>query len=283
MNDDVLKQYQDFRNGEGYWMTEDTGTIEVRGADRFTWLQGMISNDTTLLAEGKTKRLPACLLNATGHLLSDMVLFNRSGEDPHVIVEVPRMNLEKVYRILDRYLITEDVQLRKLEGEEADRRRIKLYDVGRELGKDAFEILRVESGIPKYGVDMDESVIALEAGLGPTHISFTKGCYVGQEIIARIDSRGHTNRALTGFVVESGDIPVFGDKIFGTAEDGGEKETGRITSVIAESPAMNYAPIAMGYARHEHRTPDTILHSRGEGRETVLRVVALPFYHAPAS
>ena len=91
---------------------------------------------------------------------------------------------------------------------------------------EAQEILRVEAGLPKFGADMDETTIALEAGLGPTHISLTKGCYIGQEIVARIDSRGHTNRALTGFVLETGELPNAGDKIFGPDADGAERETG---------------------------------------------------------
>ena len=289
MNDDVLKQYQAVRNGTGYALREDVGFIKVYGPDRFKWLQGMVSNDMFLLQNHAARRLSACLLNATGHIISDMALENvyDAGINPYMRIELPRSNVEKVCTVLDRYLITEDVALEKVSDDETERLSRRVVGSGEagevEIGPEAQEILRVEDGIPKYGVDMDESTIALEAGLGPTHISFTKGCYVGQEIIARIDSRGHTNRALTGFVVESGDLPVFGDKIFGPSDDGGEKESGRITSVIAESPAMNYAPIAMGYARHEHRTPDTVLHSRGEGREAVLRVVTLPFYHAPAS
>ncbi len=82
-----------------------------------------------------------------------------------------------------------------------------------QVGLEARELLRIEAGIPKYGADMDSTVIALEAGLGPTHISLKKGCYVGQEIIARIDSRGHTNRALTGLVFPVGSDPLSGEEI----------------------------------------------------------------------
>src|SRR5207249_4350348 len=100
-----------------------------------------------------------------------------------------------------------------------------------------------------YGVDMDESTIPIECGLGPTHISETKGCYVGQEIIARIQSRGHTNRALTGFIIEGSDLPIKGAKILLTA--GESREVGWITSAC-HSPSLQRS-IALGYLRHEHR------------------------------
>ncbi len=135
----------------------------------------------------------------------------------------------------------------------------------------------MEAGIPKYGVDMDETTLAPEAGLMATHISLTKGCYVGQEIIARIHSRGHTNRALTGLVFDAGDAPASGDKII-ALEDGNPRETGRITSVVASSPAMNGSAIALGYVRHEHRALDSQVHVVGSNRTRIGSVVELPFY-----
>src|SRR2546423_15633696 len=117
---------------------------------------------------------------------------------------------------------------------------------------------------------MDESVIPLEAGLEATHLSYTKGCYIGQEIIARIHARGHTNRALTGFTSQSG-LSVAGDRIHpATGETA--KEVGWITSV-AESPALGCG-IALGYLRHEHRTPGTLLVTKA-GLELI--VADLPF------
>ena len=146
-----------------------------------------------------------------------------------------------------------------------------------DIGAEAQEILRVEAGIPKYGVDMDETTLAPEAGLMATHISLSKGCYVGQEIVARIHSRGHTNRALTGLVFADGDIPTPGDKIM-AEEDGKTRETGRITSVVAASPALNGRPIALGYVRHEHRAPGSQVEVVGRDRTRFANVVELPFY-----
>ncbi len=333
MKIEIEHQYRAVRETAGYYLREDMGWIAVYGADRLTWLQGMVSNDTRLLAQGTITSLPACLLNATGHLVSDMTLINVIGKTPYVLLDLPRAHVPRVHALLDRYIIMEDARLEDWKAQwmgltlqgpqsaeiahslrslfpnvadalqgavelEADHTGSGGWDIYTprtalpglidalrergvtEIGTEAQEILRVEEGIPKYGADMDETTIALEAGLGPTHISFTKGCYIGQEIIARIDSRGHTNRALTGFVIEpSADaLPEAGDKIYGAGEDGGERETGRITSVIAESPARDGRPIALGYARHEHRQPGTLLFSRGASGEISLRVTELPFY-----
>lgn len=317
----------------------DVGKLVISGKDRFTWLQGMISNDTKLL-ESLEAPLQACVLDATGHLLADVKLMNISGENPlkhcvflpdddFILMELPRVCLEKIKSVFDRFLIMEDVEILDVTDKlaclsfqgpsssevELSQRQFdfpacswypiaanhtgiggidlyfaseQLYERRLHLAVDGYieisepvqELLRVEAGIPKYGIDMDENMIALEANLGPTHISFTKGCYVGQEIIARIDSRGHTNRALTGFVILEGELPIAGARLNTiSAEDGTDtKEAGWLTTVVAESPAMQGKPIALGYARHEFREPGMRLHSGEEANSTVLEVVELPFY-----
>jgi aminomethyltransferase len=116
------------------------------------------------------------------------------------------------------------------------------------IGESAAEMLRIEAGIPRYGVDMDESNIPLECNLEATHISHTKGCYIGQEIIARIHSRGHTNRGLTGFLVEGSELPKHGDRIYVTA-DAERREAGWLTSAV--NSATVGRPISLGYLRHE--------------------------------
>ena len=331
MNNETRMQYRAVREAAGYFRREDHGWIAVYGLDRLTWLQGMVSADTRLMALGTATRLPACLLDSTGHLISDMALINVTGKEAFVLLDLPRRNQARVMALLDRYIIMEDVTLEDwsekwgcvtLQGPDSLRIADSLrslfpeandalsgaievmadhtgsggWDIfasasllpaliasleergAIEIGAEAQDILRIEAGIPKYGADMDETNIALEAGLGPTHISMTKGCYIGQEIIARIDSRGHTNRALTGFTIASSELPSPGDKIYAITGDGAERETGRLTSVIAESPAMDGSAIALGYARHEHRQPETTLTARGENRKARLCVTELPFY-----
>jgi len=118
------------------------------------------------------------------------------------------------------------------------------------------EILRVESGELKWGAELDESVIPLEAGLDRA-ISYTKGCYMGQEVIARIHSRGHTNRSLTGLkfatACEAGAALIALD---GTKEG---LDVGRITSAI-DSP--RFGTIGLGYVRNEYLQLGTKLSSK---------------------
>jgi folate-binding Fe-S cluster repair protein YgfZ len=117
----------------------------------------------------------------------------------------------------------------------------------------------------------------------PTHISLTKGCYVGQEIVARIDSRGHTNRALTGLLVLGETLPVAGEKLFAEDMFGDGKEVGWVTSVAPISPAAGGRPIALAYVRHEQRSTGAWLRigSADSGRRA--EVADLPFYRKPAS
>jgi len=121
----------------------------------------------------------------------------------------------------------------------------------RPTGYDALEILRVEAGLPRFGVDMDETNIVTEAGLDDA-VSYTKGCYTGQEIIARIHWRGHVARKLAGLVFdEEGEIER--DARLKTEADG--KEIGRITSTVF-SPRLSRR-IALGYVKYDYLKPGT--------------------------
>jgi folate-binding protein YgfZ len=116
------------------------------------------------------------------------------------------------------------------------------------VSEETFETLRIEAGIPRYGHDMDESNVVLEANLDDA-ISYTKGCYVGQEIIIRIKHRGHVAKKLTGVTF---DQPVESGAAI-NSPDG--KEIGRITSATY-SPKLA-SPIALGYVRYEYLAPGT--------------------------
>ena len=89
---------------------------------------------------------------------------------------------------------------------------------GLPIGYRALDMLRLEAGIPWYGADFDEHQIPQEAGIESTHISFTKGCYTGQEIVERVRSRGHVNRRLGGLVFSSAEAPKPGTAIFAVTE-----------------------------------------------------------------
>lgn len=115
---------------------------------------------------------------------------------------------------------------------------------GRACGWSAFEIARVEAGIPRFGADMDETNLASECGIEARAISYNKGCYIGQEVLNRIHSMGHVNRELRRLRLAacSKPLPARGDKLFY-----GEKEVGHITS-SAFSPKQNCI-VALGYVR----------------------------------
>jgi len=131
-------------------------------------------------------------------------------------------------------------------------------------GEAALEILRVEAGVPALGRELDEEVLPPEARLERA-IATDKGCYVGQEIVARLRARGQVNHLLVGFALEGGETPAAGVELVA-----GERTTGELTSVVV-SPAVG--PIALGYVRREHADAGTEV--RFEGGHA--RVVDLPF------
>ena len=135
-----------------------------------------------------------------------------------------------------------------------------------EVTEAAAELVRVESGRPRYGVDLDENVIPQEAGLNERAVSFTKGCYGGQETVARLFYRGKPNRHLRGLRLSAEVEP-------GTPLRLGEKEVGRVGGACV-SPA--FGPIALAILRREAE-PGAYL-AVGEGEDGVTaRVVDLPF------
>jgi folate-binding protein YgfZ len=143
---------------------------------------------------------------------------------------------------------------------------------GRACGWGALEIARIEAGIPRFGVDMDESNIPLECGIESRAVSYKKGCYIGQEVINRIHSIGHVNKELRGLRLADDlkTLPAKGDKLF---HDG--KEVGYVTSAV-KSPGLN-ATLALGYVRREANAPGTELRLSSAGDETKALVLALPF------
>jgi folate-binding protein YgfZ len=131
-----------------------------------------------------------------------------------------------------------------------------------EIGADAAEIVRVERGRPRYGIDLDDSVIPQEAGLNDRAVSFTKGCYVGQETVARLHYKGKPNRHLRGLRLSEPQPP-------GTTLRSGERDVGTIGSSVV-SPELG--PIALAFVRREVAPGDEI-----EAGAATATVVELPF------
>ncbi|HEX2499840.1 MAG TPA: aminomethyltransferase family protein [Methylomirabilota bacterium] len=147
----------------------------------------------------------------------------------------------------------------------------RLREAGaRPVGREAWNVMRVEAGVVRYGVDVDASTLLLEAPL-PEAYSLNKGCYLGQEVIARITYRGHVNRKIVGFRLADARVPPAGAPVLVEG-----KEVGRITSAVL-SPALGVG-LALGFLRREHHEPGTRVEVRAGDEPLSAEVVALPFY-----
>ncbi|MCI0546810.1 MAG: aminomethyl transferase family protein [Candidatus Rokubacteria bacterium] len=152
------------------------------------------------------------------------------------------------------------------------------------VGATAVDVLRVEAGVPWFGQDVDETVLLPETRLEHL-VSYTKGCYIGQELVARVKYRGHVNRALGGLVIEGDGIPPPGARVTGAddKERGSagamsgppQMATGRITSAVRSLTLGK--TIALGYLRREHLEPGTPLLVVAGERRWHARAAALPF------
>ena len=140
----------------------------------------------------------------------------------------------------------------------------------RSVSKETFETLRIEAGVPRYGIDMDETNVVTETNLDDA-VSFTKGCYVGQEIIVRIKHRGHVAKKLTGLILSDANSPPLGAQV--SSVDG--KEIGRITSSTF-SPKLDRA-IALAYVKYDYLAPETAVKIIGSEYQTNGTTTELPF------
>ncbi len=138
------------------------------------------------------------------------------------------------------------------------------------FGPEVAETLRIEAGIPRFGIDMDETKVVTETNLDDA-VSFTKGCYIGQEIIARIKYRGHVAKKLTGVMLET-DVALESDaKILSF----GDKEIGSVTSSTI-SPQLKKT-IALAYVKYDYLESGTKVKVIAAGEEYPAVVTELPF------
>ena len=135
-------------------------------------------------------------------------------------------------------------------------------------GREAYEMLRIEAGTPAFGPDIDENTFAPEVGRETEAISYTKGCYLGQEPVVMARDRGQVNRTLLGLKLTGGPAP-HGSPVH---RDG--KEVGRVTSSV-QSPRLG--PIALAYIRRGNQEPGTAVEVEVEGTRRPAVVCALPF------
>jgi folate-binding protein YgfZ len=139
----------------------------------------------------------------------------------------------------------------------------------RPVGQTALETLRIEAGTPRFGRDVDPSVLLPEIPFDAL-VSQTKGCYPGQEVVVRIRDRGHVNRHLRGLLLDGVEVPEAGAEVWADAAS-----IGRVTSAV-RSPALARA-IALAFVRRSHAEPGTRVEVRSGGRPLGATVSALPF------
>jgi folate-binding protein YgfZ len=142
----------------------------------------------------------------------------------------------------------------------------------RVCGWRAFESSRVEAGVPRFGMDMDETNLPQETGIEARAVSYSKGCYIGQEILNRVHTVGHVNRNLVGLELAEDlkELPGKGDKLMFEG-----REVGTVTSTVRS--ARRKRNLGLAYVRREVRKPGSILAVRSSSGETTARLAELPF------
>jgi folate-binding protein YgfZ len=219
----------------------DLGSIGVQGP-----------NSPSLIAKISQKQLPK--LNTYSHATIEFegaqVILRRQSEtgEEGYILTTPAVSLTRTWEGLLRLGVGFNASL---------------------IGSDAQESLRIEAGIPRYGLDLSDENIPLEIE-NQDMISFTKGCYVGQEVIARLKFLGQANKHLKGLIFTGQDIPTPNAKVMKK-----ETEVGKVTSSTF-SPTLKRA-IAMAYIRREYSTTGTQVSVQSNGTRLTSTVADLPF------
>ncbi len=224
----------------------------MAGPDARDYLQRMVSNDVEALGVGEA--CPALLLTAKARVIAPLVVWRR-GDDDFLVLTEPELG-EAVRALLVR------MRLRARCAIEAEQHEsVLLFGAGDDgfatdfpgareavdsglaptLSDDELEARRVAAGVPRWGREIDDRVLPAEAGLEETHISFSKGCYPGQEPVARLHYRGHPNRGLR--VLRLPAVPEYDAEL---VLDG--KVVGRVTSAVRQDDG---SAVVLGYVRTE--------------------------------
>jgi folate-binding protein YgfZ len=298
-------------NGQAiFFDLSERAKFRISGTDRLRFLNGQITND--LRKANEMSAIEACVLNAKGktdgHLFVSML-----GERFFVDAEP---DLQETLRVrLERYVIADDVQIEDVTDEfslfhvlsrqspmtdcgrifsvrrfaepgwdiwvEATQRDALLQQLSSLLtprGSDVAEVMRIEQGIPRWGRELTNEIIPIEANLEERTIDYQKGCYIGQEVISRMKMSGQTNKRLCG-LISLNHLPLQpGMKLVPSSSP--EKEIGWITSATRSETQE----IALGYVKRGFNDVGTTLDvvaekdSASKGSQPIrVEVVPLPF------
>ncbi len=249
------------------------GTLVVTGADRDTWLNGLVTCDVLKAKPGEA--LYGLFVSQKGRVITDLLLVK---EAERAVLVVPERVRDPLLAHLEHYLIMEDAEV----AEGSERVAFAHGPGAAALGGVTFdptglggallfgevpegvvvgdlagwEALRLERGIPAFGVDFDDKTYPQEASLEKRAVSFEKGCYLGQEVVCMLELRGHVKRKLVGFETDASSV-ARGAVV--TDRDG--LEIGKVSSAAASPTLARTVGLAM--LKLSHTTPGTELRIGG--------------------
>lgn len=230
--------------------------VRVRGPEAGEYLQRTVSNDVLALPVGGA--CDALLLTPKARVIAPLLVWRR-GEDDFLLLTEPELGA-RVTRELVRMRFATKAEIAPEEhtsvvvfGDGVDgipnrdyaEPAVEVLDEeppGERLSEDELELLRIRAATARHGRELDERVLPAEAGLVDRAVSFTKGCYPGQEPIARLRYRGHTNRELRVLELDVAEIPAYDAELRHAG-----KVVGRITSAVRDGDRV----VALGYVRVE--------------------------------
>ena len=229
--------------------------VRVAGPDAEDYLQRMLSNDVAALAVGQS--CEALLLTPKARVIAPMRVLRRADDDFLLLTEPSLGETLRDQLLRMRFAAKAEIELEEhtstlvfgagaegIPNDDYGETAVEVLDAELEptLDADALEELRIRAGTPRFGREIDDRVLPAEAGLVERAVSLTKGCYPGQEPIARLHYRGHANRGLRVLAVEGEEVPEPEAEL-----RVGEKAVGRVTSAVRTEDGI----IALAYVRTE--------------------------------
>ena len=278
--------------------------LRVTGADRFRFLNGQITND--LRKANETVAIEACVLNAKGKVNAHIFI---AALAESFLIDAELELRETMRARLERYVIADDVQIEDVteefslfhvlteqppahgSGRIVSGRRFSTtgWDIWsdsarhdavqhelalacRFIDSSAADVMRIEQGLPRWGRELTDEIIPIEANLEERAIDYQKGCYIGQEVISRIKMSGQTNKRLCG-LISLNNTPLHpAMKLVAPSASG--KESGFITSATRSQRLGK--EIALGYVKRGFNSPGTNLNALSPDAAIPVDVVSLP-------
>ncbi len=302
---------QPLQVGQGAFLDLSGRTkLRVTGNDRLRFLNGQITNDVRKAREAVA--VEACVLNAKGKMNAH--IFVSAARECFWLDAHPELR-EALPARVERYVIADDVQIEDVTDrwsifhvlsqtvpslrdcrivsvrrfanpgwdvwtdaarqEDVSKQLLATFDL---VDSAAAETMRIEQGIPRWGCELTDEIIPIEANLEERTVDYEKGCYIGQEVISRIKMSGQTNKRLRG-LISLGNIPLHrGMRLASRAENG--KEAGWITSATRSEKIKK--EIALGFVKRGFNNPGVKLdalapENSGAAVAIPVQVVSLPF------